>query len=141
MIPRPAFLDSLLEPYTWITVGLILYPRHLDPREFPAIVAHERVHQRSQALACVSWLIILALVWWPLVFLAPLLGVASWLALWRFCRPFRAAAEVRGIRAELALTPAGHRARLIECYAVDLSSERYHFAFGSVEEAKKALES
>ena len=135
---RPRFLDRFFAPWTWVTLGVILYPRHLVPGDFPAILAHERVHQMEQLLAG-ALLLPLGLLWWPLALLAPLLGVATWLALWRFVRPFRAAAEVRGIRAELAAAPAGHRARLVECYAAELAGERYFWAFSTPEDARRAL--
>lgn len=132
ILPRPRLLDRYLAPWTWLTAGVILHPRgaYLDP----AIVAHERVHLREQwGLGAVLALALLPLGWWCLLGLP--VGVLLWLALWRWCRPWRLAAEVRGIRAELALTPEPGREALAWAYASDLASPRYHWAARTVDEA------
>jgi hypothetical protein len=136
IINRPQFLDHFLAPYTWLSIGIIIKPR--DATMDPAIIDHEACHLQEQwSAGILVSALLLPFDYWALLGLP--IGVLVWLALWRLSRSFRLAAEVRGIRDELRLTPHDQRDNVALAYAIDLAGPRYHYAAKTINQALDLL--
>ena len=136
IINRPKFLDRFLAPYTWLSIGIIIKPRDMPLDQ--ATIAHEAVHISEQLCAgIIAGAFLLPLGYWALLGMP--IGVLVWLALWRFSRSFRLAAEVRGIRDELRLTSHDQRDNVALAYAIDLAGPRYHYAAKTINQALDLL--
>ena len=136
IINRPKFLDRFLEPYTWLSVGIIIKPR--DATMDPAIIDHEACHLQEQwSAGILVSALLLPFDYWALLGLP--IGIVLWLVAWRFVRSFRLWTEVRGIRAELELTAYDKRDNVALAYAIDLAGPRYHHAAKTINQALDLL--
>ena len=137
---RPAWSDKLLGKNTWLSVGVILKPKQATMDN--AIIAHEMVHIREQW--AMGALMAFGLSWvMPVAFMGLLVGlvggIVAWLMLWLWCRQFRLAAEVRGIRKELEHTPKEDRYRVALAYAKALCGPSYRWAARNTSHAMDLL--
>lgn len=141
---RPAILDGMLHPNTWLSVGVVLKPKMATMDN--AIIAHEMVHIREQW--AMGALVAFGLSWvMPGPFMGILTGllvglvggIVAWLLLWLWCRPFRLSAEVRGIRKELEHTPKEDRYRVALAYAKALCGPSYRWAARNTSQAMDLL--
>lgn len=137
---RPEWTNKVLGKNTCVSVGVILKPKQAPMDN--AIIAHEMVHIREQW--AMGALMAFGLSWvMPGAFTGLLVGlvggIAAWLLLWLLCRPFRLAAEVRGIRKELEHTPKEDRYRVALAYAKALCGPSYRWAAKNTPQAMDLL--